>query len=49
VIHIHGTKDNLLPLKYVDADITVENGGHLMIVENAVEISACLKQIICKN
>ena len=49
VIHIHGTKDNLLPLKYVTADITVENGGHLMIVENASEVSACLKQIVCKN
>ena len=49
VIHIHGAKDNLLPLKYVSADITVQNGGHLMIVENAVEISAHLKQIICKN
>jgi pimeloyl-ACP methyl ester carboxylesterase len=49
VIHIHGTKDNLLPLRYVNADITVENGGHLMIVENAGEISACLKQILCKN
>jgi pimeloyl-ACP methyl ester carboxylesterase len=49
VIHIHGTKDNLLPLRYVNADIAVENGGHLMIVENAAEISAWLKQILCKN
>jgi len=49
VTHIHGTKDNLLPLRYVNADITVENGGHLMIVENAVEVSACLRQILCKN
>ncbi|MEP6597337.1 MAG: alpha/beta hydrolase [Ginsengibacter sp.] len=49
VIHIHGTKDNLLPYRYVNADITLENGGHLMILENAEEVSACLKQILCKN
>lgn len=49
IIHIHGTKDNLLPYRYVSADITIKNGGHLMIVENAEEVSACLKQVLFKN
>jgi pimeloyl-ACP methyl ester carboxylesterase len=49
VTHIHGTSDNLLPYSYVTADITIKNAGHLMIVENAEEVSACLKQILCKN
>jgi len=49
IIHIHGTKDNLLPYRYVTANYTVKNGGHLMIVENAEVISAYLKQILCRK
>lgn len=46
VIHLHGTNDKLLPYKFVKTDITVDNGGHLMIIENAEEISFKLKQLI---
>ncbi|MEP6466428.1 MAG: alpha/beta hydrolase [Parafilimonas sp.] len=47
VIHLHGTNDKLLPYKFVQADITINNGGHLMIMENAQEISQILRNIIC--
>jgi pimeloyl-ACP methyl ester carboxylesterase len=49
IIHIHGQKDRLLPLKFVSADIIINKGGHLMIIENAAALSSLLKSIITKN
>ena len=45
IIHIHGKADKLLPFKFVKPDIVINNGGHLMIMENAGEISTILQQI----
>jgi pimeloyl-ACP methyl ester carboxylesterase len=46
VVHIHGSNDKLLPYKFISADITVNNGGHLMIIENADKVSKLIKNII---
>jgi len=46
IIHIHGTKDKLLPHKLLKADILVNSGGHLMIMENAEEISKLIKELL---
>lgn len=46
VIHIHGTADRLLPYRYVKADYTVDKGRHIMILDNAEEISQLLKKLI---
>lgn len=46
IVHIHGRLDRLLPIKFVKADIVVNEGGHLMIVENSAAISQILKNII---
>jgi len=46
LIHIHGTADKVLPYRYVKADISVENGGHFMLVNRAAELSAILHQLI---
>jgi len=46
IIHIHGTKDKLLPYKFIKAHLKVKNGGHLIIIENAGEISSLIKNII---
>ena len=46
VFHIHGTKDNLLPYKYVTADYTVQGGAHIMVMDKAAELSEILKQRI---
>jgi len=43
-VSIHGTKDQLLP--YTKADFTVMNGGHLMIVSHAAEVSDLLNKIL---
>jgi pimeloyl-ACP methyl ester carboxylesterase len=44
--HIHGTADKVLPYKLVKADYTIENGSHLMIMENAQQISLLLNSLI---
>lgn len=42
VVHIHGTADKLLPYRFVKAHYPITNGEHLMIMDNADEISALL-------
>ena len=37
--HIHGTKDNVLPIKYTKPDVVIKGGGHFMVHSNAAEIS----------
>jgi pimeloyl-ACP methyl ester carboxylesterase len=46
VIHIHGTKDKLLPYRFVKADYTIQNGGHAMVLDKASEITAVLKKLL---
>ncbi len=46
IIHIHGTSDKLLPYSLVKADFTIENGTHVMPLDNHQEISTLLKQLI---
>jgi pimeloyl-ACP methyl ester carboxylesterase len=49
VTHLHGTNDKLIPYRFVKPDFTIANGGHLMIIENAVEVSGTIKNIIAKK
>lgn len=39
VVHIHGTRDEIFPIKYIDNCIPVENGTHAMIITRAKKIS----------
>lgn len=43
VIHIHGTKDEIFPIKHVKNCIPVEGGTHAMIIVKAKKISAILE------
>ncbi len=49
IIHLHGKKDKLLPYRLVKPDIPVAGGGHLMIIENAGEISVLLKGLLLRE
>jgi pimeloyl-ACP methyl ester carboxylesterase len=49
VTHIHGTDDKLLPYRKVKADYTIKGGTHLMIMNNADEISALLKNLVVQH
>ena len=44
VVHIHGSADRILPIKYVKANIVVENGGHFMTLNKAKEVSEILRE-----
>ncbi|MET4083452.1 pimeloyl-ACP methyl ester carboxylesterase [Pedobacter sp. UYP30] len=46
IIHIHGEDDKILPRKFVDANVIIKNGGHLMTLDKSGEISKLLKLYI---
>lgn len=47
LIHIHGTKDRILPFRYISCDIIVKEGGHLMTVNKSEELSQILRSLLC--
>ncbi|QRR03295.1 alpha/beta fold hydrolase [Dyadobacter sandarakinus] len=44
VFHIHGTSDRLIAPRLVQPDVWIEDGGHLMIYDEAAEISGILNR-----
>lgn len=46
VVHIHGTSDRILPLRFVKADYTIKGGGHFMVFSHAQQVSVLLLEII---
>ena len=46
VIHIHGTSDRILPIRFVKYDIKIENGGHFMTINKAKEINMILNDLL---
>lgn len=46
--HIHGSKDELLPLKNTQPTHIIQGGNHLMIMSKAEELNAILAQILQK-
>ncbi|MBS1731090.1 MAG: alpha/beta hydrolase [Bacteroidetes bacterium] len=45
-INIHGTADKIIPHKKVHWDYEIKGGSHLMVINQADEISALIHQII---
>ncbi len=43
ILHIHGTGDRILPIKFVDSNIAIKNGGHFMPLNKADELNEILK------
>lgn len=44
VMHIHGTKDEIFPIKHIKNAIEVNNGTHIMILDKAKIISKILEK-----
>jgi len=42
LFHIHGSFDNVLPIRFIRADHVVKGGGHLMVLDRWEEISKVL-------
>ncbi len=45
-IHIHGSRDALLPVKYTQPTDVIRGGGHLMVLPKAREINAILDKYL---
>lgn len=45
-IHIHGSKDKIMPLHLIKTDYTIENGGHFMIFNQSEKIQKILNKNI---
>ena len=46
LIHIHGTADRLLPYSRVKATYTIEKGTHVLPMDQHIELSTLLRQLI---
>ena len=46
LIHIHGEADRIFPIGKLKVNYSIPNGGHLMLLNNFVEINKILKDII---
>jgi len=44
IFHIHGTADKILPINFVNCNLRIINGGHLMTLNRADELNNILKQ-----
>lgn len=44
VLHIHGSRDRLLPPRYVQPEIIIPGGGHFIIYTHGTEISTLIEQ-----
>ena len=46
LVHIHGSADKVLPLKFVIADITINDGTHLMTLNKADELNKVIGELL---
>lgn len=46
MVHIHGTADKILPMRFVNCQIEVVNGGHFMTLNKAKELDEIVKREI---
>ena len=49
IIHLHGSNDRMLPIKYTHPDFVIKNGGHLMVFNKADEVNKILNEILRLN
>jgi hypothetical protein len=45
IYRIHGTKDEVFPIKYINADFVLE-GGHMLVVQQSQQISKIIQNIL---
>lgn len=49
LVHIHGKGDRIFPYRFVTPDYSVENSGHLMVMNRAEEVSDLIEQLVLRN
>ena len=46
IVHLHGSNDLTLPLRYTRPDYVIKNGGHLMVFNKADEVNRILSEVL---
>jgi pimeloyl-ACP methyl ester carboxylesterase len=46
LVHIHGGRDHIFPIKNIKADYIIPDGGHFMIMNRAMDVSAVIEKIL---
>jgi len=46
VLHIHGTKDGILPMRFTKPTHNIKKGGHLLVLSRAEEINKILAKVL---
>jgi pimeloyl-ACP methyl ester carboxylesterase len=46
LVHVHGSRDRVFPPRNLAADVMVEKGGHLMVLNRAEQISRLLVSLL---
>jgi pimeloyl-ACP methyl ester carboxylesterase len=49
IVHLHGSNDLMLPLRYTRPDYIIKNGGHLMVFNKADEVNRILNEVLAVN
>ena len=49
LLHIHGGSDRIFPIRNVNPDILLEDGGHFMVMNRAKRISAVLMSLLASD
>ena len=44
IVHIHGTSDRILPLRFVTSNMSINKGGHLVTLNKAHELNEVLRE-----
>ncbi|MGB3297683.1 MAG: alpha/beta hydrolase [Phormidesmis sp.] len=45
IVQVHGKRDRIFPRRFVTPDYTIENSGHLMVMNQAEEISNLIEKL----
>ncbi|HLK29999.1 MAG TPA: alpha/beta hydrolase [Puia sp.] len=48
-IHIHGTRDEVLPIRFTKPTHIIPKAGHLMVMTNASQVNQILKEALAAN
>jgi len=46
IVHLHGSNDHMLPLRFTHPDYIIKNGGHLMVFNKAEEVNKILGDVL---
>lgn len=44
LVHIHGNKDRLFPIRYIKCDIVIADGGHFMTLNKSEELTEKMRE-----